>query len=216
MDPNSHLQPASHISQAPPCNVKRVWTTICYGMACIPLRHNRLAVNPLPVMVWIVPIRRCVDYVAGLHGGLNRRPGRSSCGIVLFLLSPVSCAATCPHSCRIPSWCTMSFQAGFGAHSACHYLAVPRACPSGRIDGVEPAEARRRLIFGPPYLGGVIRAYAAGTKFVHALPKQHTALTGSRHEAASDAVATWKEAYGGYRSAIRSGRPLLVPRKVTT
>ena len=105
----------------------------------------------------------------------------------------------------------MSFQAGFGAHSA-----VPRACPSGRIDGVEPAEARRRLIFGPPYLGGVIRAYTAGTKFVHALPKQHTALTGSRHGAASDAVATWKEAYGGYRPALRSGRPLLVPRKVTT
>ena len=102
------------------------------------------------------------------------------------------------------------FPGRFWRRGACRYLAVPRACPSGRIGGVEPAEARRRLIFGPPYLGGVIRAYAAGTKFVHALPKQHTALTGSRHGAASGAVATW-EAYGGYR--LRSGRPLLVPRR---
>ena len=52
LDPNPQLQPAGHINQAPPYNVKRVWTTICYGMACRPLRHNRLAVNPLPVMVW--------------------------------------------------------------------------------------------------------------------------------------------------------------------
>ena len=41
-------------------------------------------------------------------------------------------------------------------------------------------------------------------------------MTGPRHGAASGAAATWKGAYGGYRPALRSGRPSLVPRKVTT
>ena len=160
LDPNPQLQPASRISQAPPCNVKRVWVTICYWMACRPLRHNRLAVNPLPVMVWNASVRRCVDGVAGLHGGAERTTGSlvvRDCPVSSVFCAICSCM---PLLAQDLIRCVMSFQTGFGACSAVPlHPAVTRACPSGQIDWGWAAEAWRHLIFELPYLDGMVCAY---------------------------------------------------------